>query len=195
MCKPDCTRLWGFSSVQKCLAALWCTAYGAPCDRNKDDLRMVESPCFETMGRFCWAIVAVFGKDYLWAPIEQDTARIMTQNAARGFPRILGSINCMHWGWNNYPFAWQGLYKGHTRKCNVILEAVADQDFWIWHAFFGIAETQNDINVLQRCVCQTGEGTSSYDELWDQCQHFNKGTTSPMVSIYNCLYLWRPFLS
>jgi hypothetical protein len=27
--KKDCTRKWGFTSVQKCTAALWCIAYGA----------------------------------------------------------------------------------------------------------------------------------------------------------------------
>ena len=31
----------------------------------------------------------------------------------------------------------------------MILEAMADQDLWIWHAFFGMAGTHNDINVLQ----------------------------------------------
>ena len=37
-----------------------------------------------------------------------------------------------------------------TPKCSVILEAVADYDLWIWHAFFGTAGVRNDINVLQR---------------------------------------------
>jgi hypothetical protein len=56
----------------------------------------------------------------------------------------------MHWGWKNFPFAWKGLYKGHTRECIVILEAVEDRDLWIWHAFFEMAGTHNDINVLHR---------------------------------------------
>jgi hypothetical protein len=37
-------------------------------------------------------------------------------------------------------------------ECSVFLEAVADYDLWIWHAFFGMAGTNNDINVLQRSL-------------------------------------------
>ena len=32
----------------------------------------------------------------------------------------------------------------------MVLEAVADHELWIWHAFFGMAGSHNDINVLQR---------------------------------------------
>ena len=31
-----------------------------------------------------------------------------------------------------------------------MLEAVASQDLWIWHAFFGVAGSNNDINVLRQ---------------------------------------------
>nr|XP_051221651.1 uncharacterized protein LOC127339896 [Lolium perenne] len=49
-----------------------------------------------------------------------------------------------------YRDSLQGIYKGHAGECIVILEAVADHDLWIWHAFFGMAGTNNDFNVLQR---------------------------------------------
>jgi hypothetical protein len=32
----------------------------------------------------------------------------------------------------------------------VVLEAVADYDLWIWHSFFGMVGSHNDINVLQQ---------------------------------------------
>jgi hypothetical protein len=32
----------------------------------------------------------------------------------------------------------------------MILEAIAKYDLWIWHAFFGMPGTNNDVNVLQR---------------------------------------------
>jgi hypothetical protein len=63
---------------------------------------------------------------------------------------MLGSINCMHWEWKNCLFAWQGQYQGHKEGCTVILEVVSSQDLWIWHSFFGMAGSHNDINVLHR---------------------------------------------
>ncbi|KAK1653219.1 hypothetical protein QYE76_071024 [Lolium multiflorum] len=116
MTKKDCTRLWGFTSIQKCTAAMRYLAYGAPSDTTNDYLRMEELTCTETLYRFYRAVIA---------PTQDDTARILQNNATRWFPGMLGSIDCMQWGWKNCPFTWQGIYKGHTG-------------------------TTNDINVLQR---------------------------------------------
>ncbi|KAL6658500.1 hypothetical protein ACP70R_004086 [Stipagrostis hirtigluma subsp. patula] len=63
---------------------------------------------------------------------------------------MLGCIDCMHWKWKNCPTAWKGAYSGHVDGPTMILEAVASQDLWIWHAFFGLLGSLNDINVLQR---------------------------------------------
>ena len=32
----------------------------------------------------------------------------------------------------------------------LILEAMASHDLWIWHAFFGVVGSNNDINVLNQ---------------------------------------------
>jgi hypothetical protein len=139
----------GFSSLQKCTTAFRMLAYGAPGDTQDDYIRMAESTAMECMSRFYRAVVSVYRLDYLRTPNEEDTAHILAQNAEREFLGMLGSIDCMHWKWKNCPFGWQGMYKGHKGGCNVVLEAVADQDLWIWHAFFGMAGSHNDINVLQ----------------------------------------------
>ncbi|XP_047937576.1 uncharacterized protein LOC125185126 [Salvia hispanica] len=66
-------------------------------------------------------------------------------------PGMLGSIDCMHWEWKNRPAAWKGMHTSgfkakHPRRS---LEVVADYRLWIWHAYFGVAGSNNDINVLQ----------------------------------------------
>nr|GEU64626.1 hypothetical protein [Tanacetum cinerariifolium] len=45
----------------------------------------------------------------------------------------------------------------------IMLEAVSLQDLWIWHAFYGIAGTNNDINVL--------DNFSLFDDLLDDLAH------------------------
>ncbi|KAK1618171.1 hypothetical protein QYE76_023688 [Lolium multiflorum] len=92
--KLDDVGVVGFSSIQKCTSAMRMLAYGAL--RYTDDyLRMSESTAIECMYKFCRAVVGKFGKYYLRRPTEEETARIMTQNAARGFPGMLESIDCM----------------------------------------------------------------------------------------------------
>ncbi|GKB46414.1 ALP1-like protein isoform X1 [Tanacetum coccineum] len=62
---------------------------------------------------------------------------------------MLGSIDCMHWEWRKCHVAWQRQYgRGDKKYPTIMLEAVASQDLWIWHAFFGMAGANNDINVL-----------------------------------------------
>jgi hypothetical protein len=56
----------------------------------------------------------------------------------------------MHWAWKNCPSAMAGQYKGKEKKPTVVLEVVADQRLWIWHAFFRTAGALKDINVIQR---------------------------------------------
>ncbi|KAL0742324.1 hypothetical protein Bca4012_083837 [Brassica carinata] len=68
----------------------------------------------------------------------------------RGFPGMIGSIDCMHWEWKNCPTAWKGQYARGSEKPTIVLEAVASYDLWIWHAFFGCPGTLNDINILDR---------------------------------------------
>ncbi|GJX49599.1 ALP1-like protein [Tanacetum coccineum] len=38
----------------------------------------------------------------------------------------------------------------------ILLEAVASQDLWIWHAFFGVAGSNNDANVLRQSPVLNG---------------------------------------
>ncbi|XP_008237612.1 PREDICTED: uncharacterized protein LOC103336347 [Prunus mume] len=50
--------------------------------------------------------------------------------------------------WKNCPTTWQGEYGNWKGKKSIILEAVASFDCWVWHAFIGVAGSQNNLNVL-----------------------------------------------
>jgi hypothetical protein len=148
--RPDAAHKLGCSPLQKVTAALRMLAYGCSADSLDEDVRMGESTILESLKKFVRAIVAVFGPSYLRRPTEADIARMLPEAEKRGFPGMLGSIDCMHWVWEKCPYGWQGYYKGHCHKPTLVLEAVAGPDLWIWHAFFGMPGSLNDINVLHR---------------------------------------------
>ncbi|XP_042955669.1 uncharacterized protein LOC122291770 [Carya illinoinensis] len=104
----------------------------------------------ESLKKFSETVVTVFSEEYLRSPTANDIARLLAVGEQRGFPGMLGSIDCMHWKWKNCPAAWKGMYSGHIHEPTIILEAVASYDLWIWHAFFGMPGSHNDINVLER---------------------------------------------
>ncbi|KAI4970774.1 hypothetical protein ZWY2020_001688 [Hordeum vulgare] len=142
--------LLGHSIEQKVTAALRMMAYGVPTDYINDNLAMIESTSIFYVKQFAKAIVEVFGAQHLRAPNAQDTHMLLEMNTSRGFPRMLGSIDCMQWKWKNCPRAWHGQFKDRGKDATIILEAVADHETWIWHAYFGMPGSCNDINVLDR---------------------------------------------
>ena len=77
----------------------------------------------------------------------------------------------------NYPFAWQGMYKGHKGGYSVVHEAVASYDTWIWHSFFGIPGSNNDINILQCSPVFSNlvEGNAPPMNFEINGHHYNKG--------------------
>ena len=140
----------GFSPLLKCTAALRMLAYGTCADMFDENLQIAESTLIETLENFCKGIIECFGPNYLRRPTAEDIHRLLHVGEARGFPGMLGSIDCMHWEWKNCPVAWKGQYtRGHGSPI-VMLEAVASHDLWIWHACFGVAGSNNDINVLNQ---------------------------------------------
>ncbi|XP_071697509.1 uncharacterized protein [Rutidosis leptorrhynchoides] len=67
------------------------------------------------------------------------------------------------------PNAWKGQYtRGSQQGPTVMLEVVASHDMWIWHAFFGMAGSNEDSNVLNN--------SSIFDAL--------KNVSVPLASFY-----------
>ncbi|XP_021744431.1 uncharacterized protein LOC110710446 [Chenopodium quinoa] len=113
-------------------------AYGVAPDVVDEYLRIGQTTSRNALQHFCQGVISQFESEYLRKPTDEDLRRILHQNELRGFPGMIGSIDCMHWEWKNCPTAWKAQYAGRSKTATLILEAVADQDLWIWHAFFGM---------------------------------------------------------
>ncbi|XP_004293133.1 PREDICTED: uncharacterized protein LOC101306305 [Fragaria vesca subsp. vesca] len=148
--KRNAAGVLGLSSLQKITAALRMIAYGTSADQVDEYLQIGESIAIVSLKRFVKAVVEIFGDEYLRSPNNDDIVRLLAIGEQRGFRGMLGSIDCMHWKWKNCPKAWHGMYSGHIHEPTIILEAVASNDLWIWHAFFGLPGSHNDINVLEQ---------------------------------------------
>ncbi|XP_020258227.1 uncharacterized protein LOC109834602 [Asparagus officinalis] len=141
----------GLTPIQKCTAAICMLAYGVAADACDEYVKIGESTAIECTRKFCEGVIALFQDEYLRRPNVEDLQRLLQVGQERGFPGMIGSIDCMHWQWKNCPKAWQGQFtSGHKGMATVILEAVASYDLWIWHTFLGLPGSLNDINVLDR---------------------------------------------
>jgi hypothetical protein len=87
----------GFSPYQKISAAMRVLAYGIPADYTDEYLRIGQDTTTESVRRFAKMVIRLYGETYLRAPNEEDTKRLMEMNEKRGWPGMLGSLDCMHW--------------------------------------------------------------------------------------------------
>ena len=148
--KKDAVGRLSLSPLQKCTAAIRVLAYGSAADAVDEYLRLGAATARLCVEQFVEGIIYCFGDEYLRRPTLADLQRLLYIGEQRGFPGMIGNIDCMHWEWKNCPTAWKGQYSRGSGKPTIVLEAVASYDLWIWHAFFGPPGTLNDINVLDR---------------------------------------------
>ena len=147
----DATGRQSLTALQKCTCAIRQLATGQTADLFDEYLHVGESTGILCLKSFCDGVRSAFGEEFLRAPTTDDCQRLLRlHETVHGFPGMLGSIDCMHWKWKNCPTAWRGQHlSGHKGGGpTLILEAVADYRLWIWHAYFGVAGSNNELNVL-----------------------------------------------
>ena len=94
--RRDAAGQLGFSALDKCTVAVKMLAYGGPADELDDHLKMGESTALETLKEFVMTVVKLFGKEFPRPPKSEEIEHILSINLARGFPGMIGSIDCMH---------------------------------------------------------------------------------------------------
>ncbi|MDD0213358.1 hypothetical protein PSY81_23435, partial [Shigella flexneri] len=76
---------------------------------------MAKSIAIETLKRFTRGIINMYSTEYLRAPTTANVRRLLSKAERRGFPEMIGSIDCMHWQWKNCPTSWAQEY--NALKC------------------------------------------------------------------------------
>jgi hypothetical protein len=170
----NCVGTQGLSSLRKMITALRMLTYGVPADYVDEYVRIGETTAIESLERFVRVVVSIYSNNYLRSPNIDDVARLLEVGERHGFPKILGSIDCMHRKWKNCPTEWKCMFSGIFHEFTMILKAMTSQDLWIWHTFFGLSGSHNDINVLEQ--------SSVFVEL---AQEKNSKPTHPIQFLYS----------
>ena len=95
--KRNAANILRLSSLQKMSAAIRILAYGVSADFMDEYLRIGVTTVIKSLKKFVKAVVSIFSEEYLRSPNDNDIARLLAVGQHRGFPGMLGSIDCMHW--------------------------------------------------------------------------------------------------
>ncbi|XP_024172296.2 uncharacterized protein LOC112178372 [Rosa chinensis] len=105
--RDACGRL-SLSTEQKLTCAMRMLAYGIIADFCDDYLDIAKTTAIEIFEHFTKAIWNVYHETYLRRPTPADLRRLLDKAAEQGFPRMVGSLDCMHWQWKNCLTGWAG---------------------------------------------------------------------------------------
>lgn len=147
--RTDICYRQGLSPLQKCTAAIRMLSRGCPADAVDEYVQIGQSTAMECLERFAEGVIDKFGGEYLRDPTSVDLQRLLQIGEDCGFPGMLGTIGCMHWEWENCPPKWmRRLNHSDHGFATFVLQAVASQDLWVWHASFDVVGSVSDISVL-----------------------------------------------
>ncbi|GJV21583.1 ALP1-like protein [Tanacetum coccineum] len=147
----DCTGIEGIFGLLKCTSSIRQLAYGVHAVFLDEYMQISERTSRMDLDQFCQAVMQIYGPEFLRKPTVTDVEKLYLHHEEKhGFSGMLGSLDCTEWEWFGCLYAFKAQYvrRDHGPNPFILLEAVASQDLWIWHAFFGVAGSNNDINVL-----------------------------------------------
>jgi hypothetical protein len=166
--------------------------------------------------------VKIFIKEMAKSSFQKKYFNVMTPADARrvqeyhkeihGVHGMIGSLDCSHFIWGNFPIVHHGQFQGKEGKPTVVVEAMADHTLYVWYAVFGSAGTLNDItiwdnNFLLHSICDGSFeeldfpftiGGEQFDKLWvlvdgicPQLSRFVKPILVPLGDIEAMYSLWQ----
>ncbi|GJY57148.1 ALP1-like protein [Tanacetum coccineum] len=149
----DCSGREAISGLLKCTSTIRQLAYGVNVGFQDEYMQISERTSRTALNHFCQTVMEIYGLEFLRKPKVTDIEKLYRHHEERhGFPGMLGSLDCTDWGWFGCPYDFKAQYvkRNHGPNPFILLEVVASQDLWIWHAFFGVVGLNNDINLSIR---------------------------------------------
>jgi len=134
--------------MQKLVGAFRVLAYGECPDRGDEYVCLSQATIEVATKTLVEYLVDDLGSSYLRPPSDREVEGILARNSARGLPGCLGSLDCSHWKWTGCPKGRTGTYQDRNGDRTIVIEAVCDEDLWIYHMFVGAPGSLNNINVL-----------------------------------------------
>jgi len=148
--------------IQKLVGAFRVLAYGECPDRGDEYVRLSQATIEVATKKLVEYLVDDLGPLYLRPPTDREVEGILTRNSARGLPGCLGSLDCSHWKWTACPKGRAGTYQDRNGDRTIVIEAICDEDLWIYHMFVGAPGSLNDINVLYQSPLYIGITTGKW---------------------------------
>ncbi|GJZ97065.1 ALP1-like protein isoform X1 [Tanacetum coccineum] len=139
------------SPLIKCTSVIRQLAYGVNASFLDEYMQISERSSRMALDHFCQAVREIYGPEFLRKSTVTDIEKFYRHHEEKhGFPGMLGSLDCTDWEWFGCLYAFKAQYvrRDHGPNPFILLEAVASQYLWTWHAFFGVSGSNNDINVL-----------------------------------------------
>ncbi|KAJ0503606.1 putative harbinger transposase-derived protein [Helianthus annuus] len=130
-----------FTPLQKVTSAIKQLATGNPPAESDEYLSMAERTSRECLEYFYETVCTMYAGEFLRRPTSHDFVLLYQAHEERyHLPGMLGSLDCTQFVRRMCPTELRGQYmRGDHQYQTVMLEAVASQDLWVWHAFCGPA--------------------------------------------------------
>lgn len=158
----------GIHLLQRVVASLRRIGDGYTSDTVDEYTHISSSAAMESFRLFCMDVDGIFGVEYLRTPNECNEKRFLKINDTRGFPGMVGSIECQYWTAKNCPLDWEGQFKGKEKKPSVVLEGMLDGELWIWHCHVGCPGSMNDLNILDSSESIGGVLRGDFPRAWSR---------------------------
>ena len=135
----------------KLLVALKHHGYGCAMNAWIDYLQMGEQTGCLCVEMFCKTTVqrTTLHDQYLQPYTSADMQHVLgLHKHVHGVLGVLGLLDCLHIHWK-IVLLLTGIISWERRiYTKIVLEALADNNLWFWHAAFGFAGSSNDMNIL-----------------------------------------------